>query len=343
MKRVPFTHGVNLTQWFEVPSAAAINRTKFTKETFSNIKSLGADVVRLPIHFENISNKTHDYLLDEDAMKLLDSVCDWCEALGLYLVIDNHSFFTHDALFDDIEYRLERIWTQVASRYKSRSDKIIFEIYNEPHKCKNETWAPIQGRIIKLIRKIDTSHTLVVGGVDYNSYQALNALPLYDDDNLIYTFHFYNPFLFTHQGASWAEPSLVPLAGVPFPYDAKRMPRCPSELIGTCWEQGLSSYAKDADITILQSQLGIPAQWAKQHNVPVWCGEFGSLKTNARFEDRALWYATMVNILRSYNIPWTCWDYYGGFGLFKKESQNRFPEDLEVSVVQALGFKCPGE
>lgn len=340
MKTVPFSHGVNLTQWFEVPSAAALNHTKFTKETFSNIKSLGADMVRLPVHFENISSKEHDYLLDEGAMQLLDNVCDWCEELGLYLVIDNHSFFTHDALFEDIEHRLIQIWTQVASRYKTRSNTIIFEIYNEPHKCKNETWAPIQGRMIELIRKIDTTHTLVVGGVDYNSYTALNALPLYNDDNLIYTFHFYNPFIFTHQGAMWAEPSLLPLAGVPFPFDAKRMPPCPAELKGTNFEQELASYAQEADITTLQSQLGIPAQWAKEHNVPIWCGEFGTLKTNAKPEDRAFWYATIVSILHSYNIPWTIWDYFGGFGLFKRGTKNQFPEDLEQSVVQALGFHC---
>ncbi len=62
-------------------------------------------------------------------------------------------------------------------------------------------------------------------------------MPVYPDTNLIYTFHFYDPFVFTHQGASWASPSLVPLSGVPFPYNSAAMPPCPDTLKGT-WIEG---------------------------------------------------------------------------------------------------------
>lgn len=341
MTKAPFTHGVNLTQWFEVPSASELNDSKFTKQTFVDIKSLGADMVRLPIHFENLSSGNPKYQIADNAFALLDNVCDWCEELGLYLVIDNHSFFTHQALFADIERRLTAIWMQVANRYKNRSNKIIYEIYNEPHKCTTDTWSHIQRRILTVIRAMDVKHTVVVGGVDYNSYKALSELPLYNDKNIIYTFHFYNPFLFTHQGASWAEPSLVPLAGMPFPYDKNRMPSCPQEFEGTNWEQGISSYEHDADVNTLREQLAIPASWAKENNVAVWCGEFGSLKNNAAVEDRVRWYKTICSLLNEFNIPWTCWDYYGGFGMFKKESANKFPYDLERPVVEAMGFSVP--
>lgn len=53
----------------------------------------------------------------------------------------------------------------------------------------------------------------------------------------ISTFHFYAPFMFTHQGATWTDPSMKSLSGVPFPYDAKSMPACPPNLVGT-WVEG---------------------------------------------------------------------------------------------------------
>ena len=34
---------------------------------------------------------------------------------------------------------------------------------------------------------------------------------------MIYTFHDYEPFPFTHQGATWTDPAVAPLRDVPYP------------------------------------------------------------------------------------------------------------------------------
>ena len=47
---LPFHKGVNLTNWFQTNSPQTIQFNKFTKKDFERIKSLGTDVIRLPIN-----------------------------------------------------------------------------------------------------------------------------------------------------------------------------------------------------------------------------------------------------------------------------------------------------
>jgi endoglucanase len=41
------------------------------------------------------------------------------------------------------------------------------------------------------------------------------------------------------------------------------------------------------------------------------------------------------------SIPWTMWDYKGGFGLFKKNSSEIFEHDLNVPLLEKLDFNVP--
>ncbi len=50
MAQTPFKRGVNLTGWFQTTSTKQIQFTKYTKKDLENIKSLGCDVIRLPIN-----------------------------------------------------------------------------------------------------------------------------------------------------------------------------------------------------------------------------------------------------------------------------------------------------
>jgi endoglucanase len=160
-------------------------------------------------------------------------------------MIDNHSFDPNVDTSPDIGNILTKVWSQTASHLKDRSDYILYEILNEPHGITTSAWGTIQNQVISAIREKDTRHMIVVGGSGYNSYSELANLPHYSDNNLLYTFHFYDPFMFTHQGASWTAPSMEPLSGVPFPYNATSMPACPSSLKGTWIESSLNSYPSD--------------------------------------------------------------------------------------------------
>jgi endoglucanase len=215
--QAPFSRGVNLTGWFQAESPGQIQFNRFDREDIANIKSLGCDVIRLPVNLHSMTTGSPSYTLDPLYVTFLDSVITWCEDLRIYLIIDNHSFDPNVSTSPDIGNILTKVWSQTAAHLKDRSDYILFEILNEPHGISTSSWGSIQNQVINAIRVYDSRHTIIVGGSGYNSYNELSALPVYSDNNLLYTFHFYDPFMFTHQGAGWTEPSMEPLSGVPFP------------------------------------------------------------------------------------------------------------------------------
>jgi endoglucanase len=339
--QAPFHKGVNLTGWFQTTGAHNIQFRKFTKKDFSDIKSLGCDVIRLPINMHEMTLGAPDYIIDPLLLTFMDSTVTWAEELQLHLLIDNHSFDPSTNTSPDVGDILTRIWPQIAERYKNRSDLIYYEILNEPHGITNAVWGAIQQQTIDAIREKDNNHTIIVGPSGYNSYNDLAQMPVYDDPNLLYTFHFYDPFLFTHQGASWVSPSMEPLAGVPFPYDAASMPECPSSLIGTWIESSLNNYPNDGTIAKVKSLIDIAINFRETRNVNIFCGEFGVYIPNSDTTDRVAWYKVIKEYLDEKDIPWTSWDYKGGFGIFDKGSNEFFEHDLNIPLIEALGFNVP--
>jgi endoglucanase len=336
-----FTRGVNLTGWFQVSSAQQIQFRKYTRQDFENIKSLGCDVVRLPVNLHYMTSGSPDYTLDPLFLEFLNPVIDWAEELGIHLILDNHTFDVSADTPDNIDQVLIPVWKQMAEEFKDRSSLIYYEILNEPHGISDERWNEIQLQVINEIRKIDSVHTIIVGPAGWNSYNNLKYMPVYEDDNLMYTFHFYDPFIFTHQGAGWTDPSLVPLSGVPFPYSESAMPDFPPELNGKWIESSFNNYQYEGTISKVRELLDIAAGFSRERNADVFCGEFGVYMKNSSANDRILWYSVVRTYLEYLGISWTIWDYHGGFGIYEKGSNGLFGHDLNVPLVRSLGFTVP--
>ena len=339
----PFTRGVNMTSWFEAWSPGQGNLTYYDRSDIEQVKSLGADVIRLPVHFDNLSSGAPDYKVNELTWKYLDKVVDWCEEMHIYLVIDDHSFNSGPYPSPkEVENHLQKVWPQIASRYSGRSRYVIYEILNEPNHIDAAVWNKIQGKALKTIRSYDKKHTVVITGADWGSIRALDSVQLYNDSNLIYTFHFYSPFVFTHQGASWTSKEEEALSAIPFPYNKARMPPVPEKVKGTWMEEELlSKYPVNGTEGALRKELTSAASFGRKNNVPVWCGELGVYDRHSLPEDRVRWYETTGALLRELHIPLTVWGYGGGFGLFRKNTHEIYPGDLDPAVLAALGFTVP--
>ncbi|MDD4968914.1 MAG: cellulase family glycosylhydrolase [Paludibacter sp.] len=339
--QAPFSRGVNLTGWFQTSGSHQIQFTKYTRQDFVNIKSLGCDVIRLPINLFYMAGSKPDYTLDPLFYQFLDQAVSWAEELHIYLLLDNHSSDDIASFNPDLEAILSKTWLQMATHYKNRSSYIMYEIMNEPHGITTQAWGKIQQTAITAIRSVDPVHTLIVGPSSYNSYTDLSLLPVYTDPNLIYTFHFYDPFVFTHQGATWPSPSMASLANVPFPYNAATMPAVPSDLAGTWVAGSIGNYMNEGTVAKVHALLDMAVTFKTSRNVKLYCGEFGVYTPNSNDADRVNWYREVRSYLEQKGIAWTTWDYQGGFGLFKKGSNEQFLNDLNVPLVQVLGLTAP--
>ncbi len=326
----PFSRGVNLTVFMQRPRTHPF--ITYDRQTFVNVKTLGCDVVRLP--FVPLTSGEPSHIIDPLFFTYLDQIVDWAEELGLYIILDNHTNHKLAAEETDQNNRsdtreyLVQVWPQIAERYKNRSKLVLYEVFNEPN-IQPSIWNPIQQAVIDTIRAHDNTHTIVVTGGKFHS-GALRTLPEYTDDNLIYTFHIYNPGEFTHQGAGWID-RFKDLRGVPWPYDASRMPDPVPEI--------LEDYHTKGTLEKLQNGLKNAVDFAEDRNVPVWCGEFGVYGPYAPPDDRAAWIREARTYMEDNNIAWTLWEYgVGGFKIFENEGDDHFDYNLDISIVEALGL-----
>jgi endoglucanase len=341
---LPFSRGVNFSTWFEASSPRAIPVTRYSEQDFRDVKSIGVDVIRLPIHMHNMAGSAPNYTLDPFFLGFLDQAVDWAEKYEIYLILDNHSFDPVAPTDPEIDKVLIPIWTQMAQRYKNRSSYVLYEVLNEPHDIDAQLWGDIQGKVIDAIRATGDKHSIIVGGIWFNSIDQLFNLPTYPDDNIIYTFHFYDPYLFTHQGETWGSPpNLRTVKGMPFPFDAHTIPAVPADLRGT-WIEGSirNEYKKDATVEALAKQLDKALQFSQERGgVPLFCGEFGVYIINSLREDRVRWYSATTKLLAERGIARTSWDYFGGFGVFKNGKSGSFDSDLDIDIINAMGFSPP--
>jgi len=338
----PFSKGVNLAGWFQhVQSASEIQFSRFTYQDFENIRSLGCDHIRLPVELSSFTGPSPDYILDPLILKFLDEVISWAEDLGIHFILDNHSFDPSVDTSQEILDLLIPVWKQLAERYRERSGLIYYEILNEPHGVSDVRWNEIQQGVIDAIRMIDSTHTLVIGPAGWNSYNNLQYMPVYSDTLLIYTFHFYAPFLFTHQGAGWVEPSMETLEAVPYPYNAQQMPELPGPFRGTWIESSYQQYPQQGNDAYVRSLIDIAVQFGEERQAVLWCGEFGAYLPNSRTEDRARWHETVRTCLEENRIAWSLWEYNGGFGIFEPGSNGLFESDINAPIVESLGLAVP--
>ena len=96
----------------------------FTKQDLVNIKSLGCDVIRLPINLHHMTGGAPDYTVDPLFFYFLDQIVDWCEELQIHLILDNHTgdVDANGNTDVNIDTVLVPVWTQMAEHYQERSD-----------------------------------------------------------------------------------------------------------------------------------------------------------------------------------------------------------------------------
>jgi endoglucanase len=302
------SRGVNFGNGLEAPNEGEWGVT-LKEEYFEAIARAGFNSVRVPIRWSAHAEKDSPYTIDGKFFERIDQVIEHALSRKLAIVINVHHYEEMDR---DPEQHLPRflgLWKQIAERYRDKPDRLSFEVLNEPHeKLTDELWNDVFPKALKVIRDTNPERAVIVGPGHWNSLHSLEKLSLPEADRrLIVTFHYYEPYHFTHQGAPWD------------PQSAKWK--------GTTW----TGTEKEQDD--LRQAFEKAAAWGKAHERPMFLGEFGSYEVGD-MDSRAAWTRAVARAAERHAIAWCYWEFGAGFGVFDRDAGN-WRESLKSALLDA--------
>lgn len=338
-----FTRGINLSHWHAqvYDPRGYVNEYFFTRVDAKDarlIASLGFDHVRISVEPAGLFNDAEPGVLNPSRLRALDIGIRQMLDAGLNVILDIHpgDAFKH-RLIEEPEAREAFItnWVAFAQHYKAIShQRIWFELLNEPLEYPQDEWRTFQTRVARAVRDTAPQHTIVLAADRWSGLEELLTFDPIDMQNVVYNFHCYDPFIFTHQGANWAGPVLEPLRLVPYPSSPERVKPLIERTDDPQTIDWLTDYgAKRWDAAILMEHIGRAGAWAREHNVPIICNEFGTYLRYSKAEERIQWTHDIRVALEHNGIGWTMWDYQGGFAVVDENDRPNF------ALVQALGLK----
>jgi endoglucanase len=351
-------------------------RQEYKGTEFALVKNAGFDFVRLtvdPAVFLTKRRPEKTALLLKGVRTAIDEIL----AADLKVDVDMHIFprddgspgtrqvLASDALFAEYLKVLSDVGQLVATY---PADKVAFEVFNEP--TSDCTWDLGEGQKSSWPAKLALLHdtariaapqsSLILSGACWGGYEGLVALDpaLIKDPNVIWSFHNYEPFVFTHQGANWTDGHERYLSGLRFPPDSKQKKAvlaaslkaiAKADLtldkrkeLKTNARNDLTAYFEPgwAETRLKESFVKVEA-WAKAHNIPanrILLGEFGAIRPHdftARNEaERAVYYKMMRREAETRGYGWSTWEWKTEFGLTKGFDTREFDPVMVKALME---------
>lgn len=376
--------GMNLWPWFSLTREFPAPRTDYdwppyeparaipTRGDLAALRHAGIDFVRLPVDpgpLLAFSGERRATLIG-DVIKAVELAL----AQDLSVVVNFHpNTATHHWNADNLVGSTQApfltqyigLAREIALRL-ARLDpaRVAFEPLNEPpQSCASADWTIIQSELLHTARAAAPQLPLLATGACGSMIEGLEALAPLDDANLIYTFHFYEPYVFSHQGAPWmsSEPMYRYLNAVPWPSAAGSKQRTLAAVAERIAADIMTPLAEKREIRATidrvltqyfeaQPDRGYIARhfarvtaWADRHGIAhdrVLLGEFGALRTDARYvaaaaPDRARYIRDVRESCEAAGMPWAFWNFFDGMGLTADDRTHTF----DPSIASALGLK----
>jgi aryl-phospho-beta-D-glucosidase BglC (GH1 family) len=257
------------------------------------------------------------------------------------VVVDLHpesDFKTRLAKDDSFVQEFADFWRVLARHYSTwDAELVFFEVLNEPEFSDRYRWYGVQAKLAAAVREGAPQHTIIATGGRWSDDDDLVFLEPLRDSNVIYNFHFYEPHIFTHQGATWSAYSWQWVKGLHYPSSPESAANAASAVPDAVDRLAVIRYGQDHwDAARIDSEITQVAEWARQQGVPVVCNEFGVYRAFAEPQDRAAWIHDVRTALELHNMGWTIWDYSGSFGVVTKKDGRSVPDEI---TLRALGLK----
>jgi endoglucanase len=300
--------GINLGNALEAPVEGEWGVT-LQEEYFQAIKDAGFNSIRVPIRWSAHADDVAPYTIDPAFFERIDWVVEQALSRELLVVINIHHY--EEIMRDPEEHRerLLALWSQIGEHYKDQPNDLLFEILNEPNGAmRAPQWNSILADALAVIRQTNPERNVIIGASSWNKINTLSQLELPEDDrHIIATFHYYDPFQFTHQGAEWVSDS--------------------DPWLGTTWEGDVMQKR------VVEADLDRAARWGEENDRPLYMGEFGAY-SKADMQSRALWTAYVARQAEERGMSWAYWEFCSGFGAYDP-AMGMWREELLEALIPA--------
>ncbi|MER8647391.1 cellulase family glycosylhydrolase [Mesorhizobium sp. M0586] len=342
-------------------------------DQFDRIRSMGFDFVRLSVDPGPLL--ASEGAKRQQALDMLAAAVQRVVSSGLKVVFDLHGVSQVPAYSMEMIYggadsegvaRYRKMVVAVAAMLiKIGADKVALEPYNEPayYPCDSsgsDDWQRIMAGTVRDIRAFSSELTIVATGACGGSIAGLvNLDPNFDDPNVYYSFHMYDPHSFTHQRA---DDKNAFSSGLPWPADASTPEVVAETLKAQMDAAGLSQIEEvmnmaSARETIAryfeqnwgQSQLEAgfrqAVDWAEAHGIAsrrLFVGEFGVILMSAdgrmgAFDaDRLRYLMAVRREAERFAMPWSAWEFSNPYGM--SVIQPKGPAIPDREMLRALGL-----
>lgn len=326
------TKGMNFTNWGESGKITSTdpNSWRFNEKMVKKQADQGFLGIRLPIDFdlyivdrELVLNGSKKKIEIEPILyTILDSMNIWTKRHGLSFTIDYHAYdgtYNRAASKNEgFKKTMASLWRVIAEHFvDEKREDLFLELTNEPglslpsgEMIDQSDWTSLAQLMIDSIRTVDKTRPLIFGDTKWYSLDELVKNTPFKDKYIIYCFHMYDPFVFSHQGASWT--GMGTMKEIPFPYSPEKwsteyrdfgIKNTTPEWV----KLQLQNYYKEGNKQHIMNRLAKVKNWAFEHNVPLICNEWGAYPKSAKIEDLNAYFKTMGEVFQEMDIAWQVW------------------------------------
>ncbi len=287
-------------------------KSYITEEDVKYIASLGMDHIRLG--FDQIVVESEPCIYREEIFSLIENFVTWCQKYGLNVVLNLHKAIGNYCdieeeitLLEDegLQMRFLALWLAFEKRFAAY-EGVAFELLNEVRKVDPKQWNDLAEKTISAIRRVNLTRKIIIGSTQWNEVGQLKNLRVYDDENVIYTFHFYTPFCFTHQQGVLQPATLFYNRKVFYPGDIAPYREYERVAYG-----GGSTFEKHdkMDHRFLYDYLQPALDFMKANPDKIlWLGEFGTIR-HINIQYRENYMNDIISFCKKHGIPYCVWNY----------------------------------
>ena len=348
-----FMAGANLGHWIsqynlysELSKEEAYKKqnehfdTYIQESDFERAAKWGLDHFRLPVDYYLFEDDNNPGVYDESRLAYIDFALNMCKKYGLNMLLDLHHApgFTFNDGYDTEKnslftnekqtQRYINIWKMFATRYKDEGDNLAFELLNELVIPDCSLWNKLWKRTAEEVIKINPNRKIVIGSNNWNAIEHLQYLDIDYRDNFVYNFHCYEPYMFTHQRASWNPNTDAYKRAVVYPFKLKEH----EKYIKGCVPDTLPYYHLEvADKNFMYVYFKDAVDFIEKHDMPLYCGEYGVYET-ADDASAERWLDDTTSIMCELGIGHAVWS-YRGFSRITEPQDNTVVSEKMVEYI----------